>query len=129
MKLTKNELLAGAGIVVGITSSVAGFGTMVASADSTSTNQPSSSAIASSVIREDTLEAEAKVLNMTTAEVQDHLKAHDLKQVLVSQGLDTQTSRQSVQAQLKSELQAQGYSQTQIDAVLQQHYQHHSKQS
>jgi SOS response regulatory protein OraA/RecX len=88
-----------------------------------SANAPSSGSIAQSVVREDRLEAMANVLNMTTSQVQTHLKAHDLKQVLANEGLSLQSSGQKVSAQLQSELQAQGYSQAQINSAL-QHYQH-----
>lgn len=111
------------GILVGITSSVAGLSATAASADSMSANAPSSGSIAQSVVREDRLEAMANVLNMTTSQVQTHLKAHDLKQVLANEGLSLQSSGQKVSAQLQSELQAQGYSQAQINSAL-QHYQH-----
>ena len=124
MKVTKGEVLAGLSIVVGIASSIAGFGAAAASAASLSSNTQSSSPVATSVVREDRLQAMAGVLNMTRSQVQTHLKAHDLKQVLASKGLDMQTSRQKVVAQLQSELQTQGYSQTQIDTVLQQYQQH-----
>lgn len=126
IRVTKNEALAAVSIIVGITSTVAGLSATAASADTSSAALQSSSSIAQSVIRADRLDTMAKVLNMTTAQVQAHLKAHDLKQVLASKGLSMQASRQSVLAQLKSELQAQGYSQTQIDSALQAYQQRYA---
>jgi hypothetical protein len=126
MKLMSNKirLMEALGIVIGITSSVAGLSATAASADSTASNSQSSSSIAQSVVRADKLEAIAKVLNMTTPQVQAYLQAHDLKQALADEGLSMQASRQAVLAQLQSELQTQGYSHAQISAALQAHQQH-----
>jgi hypothetical protein len=122
-KLSKIELLSALSIAVGIISSGAGISTTVASADSTSAAAPTSSSIARSVLHADQLQAMGGALNMSTAQVQTHLKAHDLKQVVAASGLSADTYHQKVQAQMKSELQAQGYSQTQIDSALQRYQQ------
>jgi lysyl-tRNA synthetase class I len=128
MKLTKGEILATLSIVVGVISTGAGVSTAVVSADSISSATQTSSTVARSVVHQDQLEVMAKVLNMTTADVQTHLKAHDLKQVVANAGLSDATYHQNVQAQLRSELQAQGYSQEQVDNAM-QHYQQHANRN
>jgi hypothetical protein len=127
-KLSKIELLSAMSIVVGLISSGAGISATMASADSTSSNSQSSSAIGRSVVHADQLQAMAQALNMTPAQVQTHLKAHDVKQVVANAGLSADAYHQKVQAQLKNELQAQGYSQTQIDNAI-QHYQQHTSRN
>ncbi|HEX4774076.1 MAG TPA: hypothetical protein VH234_00995 [Candidatus Saccharimonadales bacterium] len=125
-QLSKIEILTAISIVVGLTSSVAGIGATIASADSPASTTQSSTLIARSVVRSDKLQAMAGALNLTTAQVQTDLKTHNLKQVIANAGLTQATFRQKVQAQLTSELQGQGYSQTQIDNAL-QHYQSRSQ--
>jgi hypothetical protein len=124
-KWSKIEILSVVSIIVSLASGVVSLGG-VASADSatTSNTQPSSS-IARSVVHDDQLKAMASVLNLTTAQIQIHLKTHDLQQVVADTGLTGSTYHQKVQTQLESELQAQGYSQTQIDSAA-QHYQQRS---
>jgi SOS response regulatory protein OraA/RecX len=128
MKITKSELIGAISIMVGITSSAVGLGATFATADSTSTSTtPSSGSISRSVMRQDKQQAIAQVLNLTMSQVQADLKAHNLKQVVSDQGLSADTFHQKVEAQLQSELQAQGYSQTQIDSALQRYVQHASR--
>jgi hypothetical protein len=127
-KLSKIELLSAISIVVGIVSSAAGISATVASADTTSSTAPTSGSIARSVVHSDQLQAMAAALNMTTAQVQAHMKAHDIKQAVTAAGLSADAYHQKVAAQLTSELQAQGYSQAQIDSAT-QHYQQHASRT
>jgi hypothetical protein len=124
-KLSRIELLSVISIAAGITSGVIGVGAASASAASPAAASPST--IARSVVRADKLQAMAGTLNLTTAQTQADLKAHSLKQVVASAGLTKTTFRQKVQAQMQTELQAQGYNQTQITAAL-QHFQKHARQ-
>jgi SOS response regulatory protein OraA/RecX len=127
-KLSRIEILSVMSILVGLGSGAAGITAAAASADTTTSTPQASSSVMRSVLHGDQLQAMAAALNLTTAQVQAHLKAHDVKQVVASAGLTSDAYHQKVQAQLTSELQAQGYSQTQIANAL-QHYQQYSTRS
>lgn len=89
------------------------------------------SSIPKTVFRRDKLEAEAAVLNTTTANIQSAHSNKDLKKLITSAGLTKQTFSAQLKVKLTSELEAQGYDQSQITIALQQktinHLRHYDK--
>ncbi|HVV66685.1 MAG TPA: hypothetical protein VHB72_01280 [Candidatus Saccharimonadales bacterium] len=104
--------------------SIIGAGLGVASA---ATNTPTSnmngnvgtSGIPRSIFSQERLDAEAQVLNTTTANVQTARKNHTLKQLISQAGLTPETFMQKLKSQLTSDLESKGYSQDQITIALQ----------
>lgn len=99
---------------------VAAGGVGIASAAGTHSNtNVGSSGIPRSVFRQERLDAVAEVLNTSTSNVQTARHDHTLKQLITNAGLTKKTFDQKVKAQLTSDLEAKGYSQSQITIALQ----------
>ena len=96
--------------------SVAGMG--IASA-ATNNGNVGTSGIPRSVFKHDRLDAEAQVLNTTTANVLAAHKNKTFSSLLSSAGLTRKTFTQKVKTQLASDLESQGYSQSQVTIALQ----------
>jgi len=122
MKLHSKRLVAAA-TIIGATAAIAGIGTVLASADTSSANQPRAG-IARYTIRQDRLSAEAEVLNTTPSQLENQLKTQTMAQVIKAAGLNKATFRQKVKTQLQTDLQNQGYSQSQINKALSKHLKH-----
>ena len=98
------------------------------------TGNVGSSTIPRSVFQQARLDAEAQVLNTTTANIQAAHKNHSFKQLLQQANLTPKTFGQKVKAQITSELEAKGYSQDEITIALERkqivrlhHKLHHAK--
>jgi hypothetical protein len=77
------------------------------------------SGITRTVFRNDRLEAEAQVLNTTTAQLQSAHKDKTMAQLIANAGLTKQSFHAKVKAQLTTDLENQGYSQDQVTIALQ----------
>lgn len=121
---------------VAASSIIAGSALGIANADapssSTTNTNVGTSGISRTVFRQDRLAAEAQVLNTTTAQVQAAQNDKTLTRLIADAGLTKQTFRQNVETQLTTELEDQGYTQSQVTLVLQHrmhHGLHHHKKS
>lgn len=100
----------------------AGFGVASAATSTSASNMNGnvgSSGIPRSVFSQERLDAEAQVLNTTTANVQAAHKSHTLKDLISQTGLTPKTFMQKLKTQLTSDLASKGYSQDQITIALQ----------
>jgi len=91
-----------------------------------------SSGIPKTVFKQEKLDASAQVLNTTTSDVQAAHKNKTFKTLLSNAGLTKQTYEQKLQAQLTTDLEGLGYTQTQVNTALQKHpltHTHHGKKS
>lgn len=104
---------------------IGGVGSALVSAASTTTTS-SRPGIARYTIRQDRLNAEAEVLNTTPTQLQSQLKTQTLQQIIQAGGFTKASFQQKVVAQLHTDLQAQGYSQSQINKALAKHRKHHA---
>lgn len=104
-----------AGILTASASSIASAATN----NTTQTGNVGSSSIPRDVFRQERLDAEAKVLNTTTDNIEAAHKNHTFKQLLSQAGLTHKTFMQKMKDQLTSDLEAKGYSQEQITIALQ----------
>jgi hypothetical protein len=120
--------LVGSGIVAASALSIAN-----ADAASTGANVDiGTSSITRTVFRNDRLEAEAQVLNTTTANVQAAHKDKTFARLLTNAGLTKQTFHEKVKVQLTTDLENQGYSANQVAIALQHRMivgMHHHKKS
>jgi hypothetical protein len=100
--------------------SLAGVGSLaVASADSTTSSQ---NRLPSYTMREDRLTAQAEVLGTTPSNLETTLKTETMKQLLASKNLTAAEFHADVKAQLTKDLEAQGYSSTQVTKALSSHH-------
>lgn len=111
--------LIGLGLVPVMAISVASAAT-----PSTTTTAPKTK-IAASAFRDEKLQAKATVLNSTTTAVQAAEKAKTMPQLLSTAGLSKQQFHQKVKAQLEADLQAKGYTSSEIKTAIHNHKQHH----
>jgi hypothetical protein len=109
-----------------IAGGVVGSGLIVAStigavsADShNASGNVGSSGIPRSVFKQERLDAASQVLNTTTANVQAAHKNKTFAQLVSQAGLTKKTYHQKLKTQLTTDLEAQGYSQSQITIALQ----------
>ena len=123
MKLQRKYLITTAAFVAGA-GAIGSVGNALVSAD-TSTNSKPANSIARYTVSYDRLAAEAEVLNTTPAQLENQLKTQTMAQIIKAAGFTKATFRQKVVAQLKTDLQNQGYSQTQINNALSKHHGHH----
>ena len=105
--------LAGAGVL-----SMGAMG-IASAATPSSTATVGKSSISRSTFKQDRLQAAARVLNTTTANVQSARDNKTLSQLVTAAGLTKKTYAEKVKAQLTTELEGQGYSQDQITIALQ----------
>jgi predicted naringenin-chalcone synthase len=96
-------------------SAVSGIVLATTSLASASTASPNNQRISHYQIQQDRLSAEATVLGLTESELTTELQSSSLKDIIAAKGLTKADFRKQVQAQIKTELASQGYSQTQID--------------
>jgi SOS response regulatory protein OraA/RecX len=92
----------------------------IVSADSTNTNVGSST-IPKTVFHQERLQAASEVLNTSTSSIQTARKDHTVKQLISSAGLNDKEYAQKLKTQLSSDLEAKGYSQSDITIALQHH--------
>jgi|GEM_PF-2429582 len=89
------------------------------SADAAAQGNMGTSGIPRSVFQTERLDAVAKVLNTSPSNIQTAHKDKTISQLIKSAGLTKETFHEKVKAQLTADLQAQGYSQSQITIALQ----------
>jgi len=108
-------------------SAVTGIAFATTSLASASTVSSNNQRISRYQIQQDRLSAEATVLGVTESELTTELQSSSLKDIIAAKGLTKAEFRKQVQAQIKTELSSQGYSQTQIDKWSSHHggKQHH----
>ncbi|HET9174546.1 MAG TPA: hypothetical protein VFN56_04700 [Candidatus Saccharimonadales bacterium] len=115
-----NKLIV-ASIVSGVTLAGAGIGLVNADTSltaNTSSNTSASAKIPHYTVESERLNAVAQVFNTTPTQLEDTLKTQTMQQVIQSAGLTSSSFQQKVKTQLQSDLEAQGYSQAQVDAVM-----------
>jgi len=112
--------LAGTGFIAG-----SAFGIASAAHTNNLTKTVGSSGIPSSIYKQAHLNAEAKVLNTSSQNVQSSLKNKDLADLIKKDGLNHKTYSAKVKAVLTSSLETEGYSKDQITIALQQRLIHH----
>jgi hypothetical protein len=98
---------------------VSTFGIVSAAPSHMASTTIGSSGISRTVFREERLAASAEVLNTSTANVQAAHKAKDVSTLITNAGLTKKTFQQKLKAELTSDLEAKGYSQTQVTIALQ----------
>ena len=86
-------------------------------AASTTTSTTNSVAVPRTVLHTQRLAAEAQVLKTTPAAVQSAKKGHTLSQLIKAAGMTRASYRQAVHSLVVSNLQALGYTQSQITAA------------
>ncbi len=107
-------------------------GAGVVSADSAKSGNVGTSGIPRTVFMQERLDAVAQVLGTSTSNVQAAHKNKSFKQLVSNAGLTKATFSQKVKAQLTTDLESKGYSQSQVTIALQHrnivHLRHELKQ-
>ena len=103
--ITAAALSVATGVIMGSTALVSA---------STNPQKRSPNRIAREVIQSDRINAQAKVLGMTTDQLLSSLKTTSLKDLLNQKGLARDAFKQQVQAEVINELKNQGYSPEQL---------------
>ena len=119
-----------------ITGSVTGAGIIalsgagIAAAATKAPTTVNNSGIPRSIYREERQIAEAKVLDVSTSDLQTAHKNHTLKDLVSKAGLTEKTLHEKVNAQITSDLAAKGYTASQIARAEQHpqmmHHKHHA---
>jgi SOS response regulatory protein OraA/RecX len=114
---------------LGLAAGGAAASLVVANVHAATSTSPTTSrqGIARYTVKSDRLAAEAEVLGMSTADLQNALKTQTMKQVLAGKGLTRQQFADKVKTRLQSDLAAQGYSQDQINRALSHAKRAHNK--
>ena len=110
--MIKNKLIIGAAGISAATGLILGSTALVSASTTTKATNPNK--IAREVIQSDRLNAQAKVLGMTTDQLIATLKTTSMKDLISQKGLSKDAFKQQVQAEVINELKAQGYSSDQL---------------
>jgi hypothetical protein len=113
--------------VVGAAVIAVGFPLGTLSLVSAATPSMSKQVIPNSIMHTERLSAEASVLKTTTSDVQAAHKAKTMKQLVTSAGLTEKTYHKALKTQIDKDLEAKGYSATEIKATLHKEHHHHKQ--